>query len=598
MCMLAYGMYNLYNYSVANDFYLLKIKGGNFVKSRKVKKYLCVILSIIMVLGCLGGCNTKSKDTKETDGSSSTGIKNQVTDSAKSILNEVGTYPIVKEPIELKIFLMSMPNVEDFQTNDFTKYMEELTGIKLIFESGTRDDWEQKLNLELQTGTYPDIIMSVGVDQAKYGVKEGILIQLDDLIAENMPNYMKNMGQYIDATKQTDGHIYSIAGLNDCYHCQYGRKMWVNTHYLEEMGVDIPTTTEEFIEVCKKFLEYKPDGIAIAGANTGWYTKFDEWLMNSFTLDPGRQQTYRDKTVVSPEGKVFTIANTDKYRAGLIYMNELYEIGAIYDGNFTQTSEQLRAIMNQEDEPVLFVPFGTISDGVDADSNNETYRHYQAMAPLKGPDGTQFATFFKYSGLQENSFSITDKCKYPEVALRWCDWFFAEFADLYSQFGADEGTDWVLNPSGKMGITGENALYEVLNLYSSESQNHDWQDVSIRYAPATYRLGAATDNNVDVGTSAGLEKLLYDASKNCYEPYAQGEGDLDILPTLKLTAEEATEIQTIGVEVEKYIEESKVAFITGAKDLDKDWDSFVKGLDNVGLQTLLKVYQTAYDRQK
>ena len=30
---------------------------------------------------------------------------------------------------------------------------------------------------------------------------------------------------------------------------------------------------------------------------------------------------------------------------------------------------------------------------------------------------------------------------------------------------------------------------------------------------AEYRLGAATDPDVDTGTSAGLEKLLYDATK-------------------------------------------------------------------------------------
>lgn len=28
--------------------------------------------------------------------------------------------------------------------------------------------------------------------------------------------------------RETDGHIYQLAGLNECYHCQYARKMWVN----------------------------------------------------------------------------------------------------------------------------------------------------------------------------------------------------------------------------------------------------------------------------------------------------------------------------------------------------------------------------------
>ena len=51
-------------------------------------------------------------------------------------------------------------------------------------------------------------------------------------------------------------------------------------------------------------------------------------------------------------------------------MNSLYKLGAIYDGDFTQTEEQLRALANQEGEPVLFLPCGTISNHFDADNNN------------------------------------------------------------------------------------------------------------------------------------------------------------------------------------------------------------------------------------
>lgn len=160
--------------------------------------------------------------------------------------------------------------------------------------------------------------------------------------------------------RETDGHIYQLAGLNECYHCQYARKMWVNTHYLEEMGVEVPQTTEEFYEVCKKFVETYPDKIAIGGASSGWYVDFVAWLMGSFTLDSGEY----GKLALTPDGEIVSAATTEEWREGLRYIKSLYDIGAIYDGNFTQDAEQLRTIMNQEDVPVLFVPFGTISDGI------------------------------------------------------------------------------------------------------------------------------------------------------------------------------------------------------------------------------------------
>lgn len=560
---------------------------------KRARKMLALLLSCALLTGVIG-CG--AKETGGAAGGTDAAGEQAAVDS-KSILNEVGTYPIVKEPIELKIFCLSAPNVEDLETNDFTKYMEEKTGIKMIFETGTRDDYATKLNLAFSTGDYPDVIMWVKVDQAKYGVKENILIQLDDLIEENMPNYTAALGDKIDITRQTDGHIYAISGVNECYHCQYAKKMWVNMDWIEKMGVEVPTTTDEFYEVCKKYIETNPNGIAIGGANKGWHAMFEEFIMNSFAFSPGKVQSFRDETALNKDGKIVTVAASEGYKKGLEYMNSLYKLGAIYDGNFTQTEEQLRALANQEGEPVLFLPAGTISNHFDATTNPETYKHYQAMAPLKGPDGVQNATYFKNDGLEEGVFYITDKCKYPEAALRWADYFFTYQGSLEAQFGADEGKDWVMNPEGMVGLNDEPALYEILNPYSGDPQNHDWQDVNIPYRPAEFRLGQATDPSIDKGTPEGLEKLLYDATKEKMEPYAQ-TGEFDILPTLKLTDEEATSIQTIGVEVQNYIEENKVAFITGTKDINKDWDAYVQGFDNVGLPKLLEVYQIAYDRQK
>ena len=58
-----------------------------------------------------------------------------------------------------------------------------------------------------------------------------MIIPLDDyLTEENVPNYLKTMEPYgLDMTKEADRKIYSLANINVCYHCQYGRKMWVTT---------------------------------------------------------------------------------------------------------------------------------------------------------------------------------------------------------------------------------------------------------------------------------------------------------------------------------------------------------------------------------
>lgn len=517
-------------------------------------------------------------------------------------------YPIVPEGEELTLtcFTMTMPNVENLETNDFTKYLEETTGVHIEWMTGGRDDWEEKLNMMLVSGDYPDIILGVSPNLAKFGVKEQIIIPLDEYINEDiMPNYMARYGDKLDLSRETDGQIYSLIAENDCYHCTYGRKMWINTKYLEEMGLEKPTTTQEFYDMCVKYKEMYPNGIALAGSapGTGWYSEFENWLMGSFILPPSTSLTLnvRDKTAVTWDGEVKCVAMDDRYREFLKYANSLYEAGALYDGNFTQTEEQMKAIINQPDAPVLCFATGTISNDIDSTSNPELYAQYETLAPLEGPDGTRLTSFFRYLSISDGNFCITDTCENPEAALRWVDFFYSETGDLMSQYGADEGTDWILNPEGEYGLDGEPADYKILNQYSGETQNHDWQDIGIRVAPADYRLGAATPQDVDITTAEGLEKLLYDSSKNDYEPYAQTEenSDLDVMPQLKLTSEETTNVSTIAVEVEKMIDENSAAFITGTRDIedDSDWESFKASLESAGLADLLETYQTAYDRQ-
>ena len=566
------------------------------------KKFLAMGLATILAASTLTACGEKGDAGKTS--SQKTSKTSKVSSAATSgvALNEAGTYPIVKDgKLELSVFTLSMPNVQDFETNDFTKFLEEKTGIHIKFVTAGRDEYEEKLNLLLQSGDYPDVILGGAPNLAKYGVKEGVIIPLDDYLTDkNVPNYLKLVANYdINKTKEADGKIYSLGGVNDCYHCQFARRMWVNQKYLKEMGVEIPKTTEEFKNVCKKFLEYKKGGIAVAGAAQGWHTRMQDWLMGAFTFVPSKSATLnaRDYVVLNDETKkIETVANTDAYKEGLKYMRELYKMGAIYDGNFTQTSEQLRTLANQEDEPTLFFTAGVNSDVIDPDSNNKLYRNYVPMAPIKGPDGTQIAWTIHNSGFSSGGFCITDKCQNIEAALRWVDFFYSETGDLCSQYGADEGKDWVLNPKGKVGLNGEPALYEVLNLYSSDPQNHDWQDVGLRVAPAPYRLGQAVDANVDPYSPAGLEKLLFDTSKNLYEPYANNTKLLN-LSELKLTDEESTAVSTMAVELEKIIEENSVAFITGTKDIDAEWESYKDAINKAGIEEILKTYQTAYDRQ-
>ncbi len=519
----------------------------------------------------------------------------------KAELNEVGTYPIVKEPLEMTMFRLSMPNVIDFATNDFTKYLEELTGISWKFEVTNNDSAEEAVNLTMLSKQLPDVFLFATPGIAKYGVAEGMLLPIEDLIADNMPNFSKVLEQKPELLAQiteTDGHIYGLPAINECYHCRYRNKMWVNTAALAELGMDVPTTTEEFKEVVKAYVEKNPNGIAITGSNDGWGQQFEDWLTNPFILDPGSGAGA--KLVLSADGKIESIATKDEFRESLKYMRELFDLGAIYDGSFTQNHEQYRTLMNQEGDPVLFAPYGTISDGYDVGASPESYAKYRVIAPLVGPEGVQNATFFKYDGVGQGHLVISADAENPEAILRWADYFYTMEGYLSMQYGADEGTDWELASADDLGLGGDPALYKVLNPYSSEPQNHDWQDVGLNYATAQIRMGEATAQDIDIASAEGLEKLLFIETRDKMEPYGQGEGaPYTVIPRLKLTADEATELQVITKEVADYILANRTAFIRGDQDINDDdaWQAYLDGFEAVQLPRYIEVYQAAYDRQ-
>lgn len=531
--------------------------------------------------------------------SNSTGNKQTKQEEAAVQLSKVGTYPIAEKPLAMTMVRLSMPNVVDFASNDFSKFIAQKTNINWTYQTVNMDTADEQINLMMSKKPLPDAFLFSTPKVSKYGVSEGLLLPLENLIKENMPNFMayvKEKPELWSQITQADGHIYGLPTINDCYHCKYRNKMWVNMRHLRELNLQVPTTTEDLRQVMQAYKKAHPQGIPMSGSIDGWGHQFYDWITNAFILDPGVQV---GKLVISPDKKIESIAVKKEYRAALRYMNSLYKEGLIDDSAFTQTADNYRKLMNNEGEPVLFAPFGTISDAYDANSKPQAYADYRVMAPVKGPEGKQHATYFRYDGIAENKFVLTKDCKNPAAALRWIDYFYTLEGYLSMQFGADKDKDWRLNPTDKKGLDGSKALYEIINQYSSDPQNHDWQDVGLNFATEKVRFGQATDNSVDIKSAAGLEKLLYTETKEKCEPYAQNpKTDYDVLPVLKFTAAETDQLNQITVDVKKYLEENRAAFIRGVQNPDDDqaWDNYVKGFEAVGLPTLIKLSQTAYDR--
>ena len=84
------------------------------------------------------------------------GGEEQSAAAAKVKYTPKGTYPIVTEPITVNIMVAQPPCVEDFNTNEFSKFMEKKTGVKVNWIMVPEQAASEKLPLTLAGGDLPD----------------------------------------------------------------------------------------------------------------------------------------------------------------------------------------------------------------------------------------------------------------------------------------------------------------------------------------------------------------------------------------------------------------------------------------------------------
>lgn len=111
-------------------------------KHPKLKSAMATLLAVCMLAtfpACSGDSSGGSSSTAE-GGSSSTTETSTTTDEGSdssydlSNLNEPGTVPVLKETVPLSVLFVQDTNIEDMETNDYTKKLEEEVNVDLSFE--------------------------------------------------------------------------------------------------------------------------------------------------------------------------------------------------------------------------------------------------------------------------------------------------------------------------------------------------------------------------------------------------------------------------------------------------------------------------------
>ncbi len=398
------------------------------------RKLLSIFLIAIMMFTLFVGCdrdedvgiNVDDED-EEINNDEKTGDKAEELDYEENVpdnLNLEG-FPIVKEPLTLKAMVSKHAAQPSWNEILVWQEYEKMTGIKIEWEE-VSSDLSEKRNLALASGEYPDVFYRASVPDTelmKYGT-QGVFIALNDLIDQYGPNYKKLLEENPDAAKAArmpDGNIYSYVQYTESDPIQINPKLYINKIWLDKVGKDMPTTIDELYEVLKAFREEDPNGngktdeIPLTAQSLGHIQNifYGAWgLRNRGTDHP-------NVDIDEGTGELRFIPIQPEYKEMLEFINKLYTEGLLDEEIFTMNVAQLVAKGDQD----LVGAFSHTTVQQIGKRGNEAFEGLTEA--LKGPYGHQLWAKRGNIGAR-GAFVITDKCKYPEAAVRWIDYFYTE----------------------------------------------------------------------------------------------------------------------------------------------------------------------------
>ncbi|NOU94073.1 extracellular solute-binding protein [Paenibacillus sp. LMG 31456] len=544
-----------------------------------MRKGLTALVAITTSLALLSACADSGQ--KEAGKKVEAGRDDQV--------SPAGVFPITKEKTTLKVMVKGSSIVENFATNEFTKWLEEKTNIHIDWEVAPEKTFAEKLNVSLASGDYPDVLLNMSVSpiqQSIYG-KDGVFIPLNPYIDKygvEMKKMYEQVSYVKDLITMPDGNIYSVPQVNDCYHCSLGQKMWIYQPWLDKLGLKMPETTDEFYQVLKAFKEKDPNGngkadeIPLVGATNGPSSTLDLFLPSAFIEKDFNLRFVKD-------GKVQVAFNQPEWKEALKYINKLYAEGLISPQAFTQDRNQLKQMGLNPEIPIVGA-IASQNQTVFVDVDNPRFKDYTSVPPLKGPAGIRSTAYNPYA-VSTGQFVITNKTKNPAAAFRMADLLLSEEATLRSTQGRPD-QEWVRPAQGELGVNGKPAKWKSIATFG-KLQNVHWAQAGPSLRTNDLRLSVVAD------PKNSLELILYNETKK-YEPYKTDPGK--IVPPVFFTNEQAEELATLEKTLTDYRTEFFAKTVTGSLDVDKEWSNYLSNLDKMNIKRYLEIYQQAYTQFK
>jgi len=581
-----------------------------------MKKLLSMLLVCLLLIGLLAACapaETPAAPT-ETTPPAETPVEEPADEPAEEPTEEPADTPAEEPAEELEDVPAELPSVPaEGNINPATGYSiggltlplaEELTELTAFRSfSGTAAKYltdpnemacnpiiEEYTNIHIKWNTYSaaeqfplyiaaqdfdDMIMAArttytgGVDKA---IEDEVYVPANDYL-----QYMPNFSALFYGDRDVEIQCKTDTGNIFFNNVQTGEQpAWIGpmirTDWLDELGMDIPMTFDEWHTMLTGFKNdigaEAPLMLSTAGYSTtgfgltvGYHTAGTFYAENGTTVKYGfLDEGMRQYTEMMAQWYAEGLVDKDFVSHSVwVDSTNLYTSDAVgaFDELVYTFREVLSGINPDEDDDVVAVPFPTV------DGSGQGSLHFRRVNPITG-DSTIFIT----TGAVDRGVD--------ELCAKWIDYRYSEDGYFTLNWGV-EGQTWEL---------GEDGIPHFTDFYL---KNPDYSTSEIEYLYTDSRPG---------GVYAWIREndMYSEAVLSAYDIWnGSSTGDW-VLPTgVTLTSEEAEDYSSIYNNIQTYVNEMILRFITGTAPMS-EWDAFVDEIYAMGIEDCIAYQQTALDR--
>lgn len=286
-----------------------------------MKKFVSILLSIIMVLTLAVGCGN-SEETNPSSENSGVSSNNE-SESAKSADEK----KVLKMAHHIEIDNEEKPY--DFGMSKILSKFTEQTGIEIELEVIPWDQMESKLVITNQSGEPSGDIFALSSQKLASVVNAGALMPLDDRIAADFNKDDFNDVVFPSGTYLGDGKIYIVL------QSVHGRGIYYNKDYVSTP----PTTWDELIEIGKE-ISKPEEGLYAFGFWGGKHYGSIENILGPAIWSTGAKITNDDGSAAwnTPE-----VAESVKFLSDCVNIHQISPESCFTITDYDEMAESFRA---------------------------------------------------------------------------------------------------------------------------------------------------------------------------------------------------------------------------------------------------------------